>query len=306
MSSNSPASQTEDTAPIALFVFARPDHTARTLAALTANSLASQSDLIVFHDGPRADTDLRAHQQTADIVRQASGFRSVRYVLRPQNRGLAQSLYSGVSEVLKEHDRVIVVEDDLVTAPHFLTFMNQALTHYRDMQEVWHVSGWNYAIDPAGLGDAFFWRVMNCWGWATWTDRWQHFEFDRKQIAAGFDRQSRRRFNIDGAYDFHRQIRDNLDGKIQTWAIFWYATIFQHGGLCLNPACTLVENIGLDSSGENCDDKPVVQHLAQVQDSFELPETPVENALAVERVRRYFAGSGWKSLVRRALRQITI
>jgi len=78
--------------------------------------------------------------------------------------------------LLNEYGKIIVLEDDLLTSPYFLKFMNEALEYYKNEKKVWHISGWNYPINNEGLDDVFFWRTMNCWGWATWADRWQYFE----------------------------------------------------------------------------------------------------------------------------------
>jgi hypothetical protein len=130
--------------------------------------------------------------------------------------------------------------------------MNEALEFYRDAPKVWHISGWNYPIDPEGLPDTFLWRVMNCWGWATWADRWQYFEREPEKLVREFSKEEIRRFNLDGAHNFWSQVKGNVEGRIRTWAIFWYARIFKNDGLCLNPSQSLVRNIGHDGSGEHC------------------------------------------------------
>ncbi len=111
-----------------------------------------------------------------EYVAGIKGFKSLTVHHRPHNYGLAKSIMEGVTDVISEYGSVIVLEDDIVTVPGFLRFMNDALERYRHEPKVWHISGWNYPIDPEGLDDAFFWRTMNCWGWATWADRWTHFE----------------------------------------------------------------------------------------------------------------------------------
>ncbi len=239
-------------APIVLFVYARPMHTQRTLAALAVNALADQSDLIIYADGARGKQDADAVMAVRAIARAATGFRSVSLVERTANYGLACNIIEGVSETLRAHDRVIVLEDDIVTSPAFLTFMNEALVRYKEDACAWHISGWNYPIEPSGLEEAFFWRVMNCWGWATWSDRWLHFRKDARRLVETWDEQTIHRFNLDGAHDFWAQVTANHNGAINTWAIFWYATVFENHGLCLNPARSFVENIGLDNTGENC------------------------------------------------------
>jgi hypothetical protein len=130
--------------------------------------------------------------------------------------------------------------------------MNRALERYKEDACAWHISGWNYPIDPSGLEEAFFWRVMNCWGWATWSDCWSHFRKDARRLVETWNEKTIHRFNLDGAHDFWAQVTANHNGTMDTWAIFWYATIFENHGLCLNPTRSLVQNIGHDATGQNC------------------------------------------------------
>jgi len=151
-------------APIVLFVYARPMHTAETLKALALNELALQSDLYVYCDAARnqADQELVGHVRA--IVKGINGFNSVTIIERQANFGLAKNIIQGVSEVISEHGTAIVLEDDIVTNSEFLCFMNSALQKYAEQKDVWHVSGWNYPIDFTDIGDSYFWRIMNCWG----------------------------------------------------------------------------------------------------------------------------------------------
>lgn len=277
----------ERLAPVVLFAYARPDHTRRTLAALATNPLADQSDLIVYADAAQREADAEAVRAVRALVRSATGFRSVTIVERPENFGLARNIIEGVTEVCNHYGRVIVLEDDIVTSPSFLSFMNAALERYADEPCAWHVSGWNYPIDPEGLGDAFFWRAMNCWGWATWADRWAFFKKEPQLLIEYWDSVKIERFNLDGAYDFWGQVTANQKGITSTWAVFWYATIFENNGLCLNPAQSLVRNIGHDGSGENCGsfDPFQVNDLGNMFN--DLPECKGELSLAVQRIKSF-------------------
>lgn len=287
-------------APIVLFVFARPAHTSRTLEALASNHLAEQSNLIVYADAARNDSELEKVNAVRHLVRTARGFKSVTIIEREKNYGLARNIIEGVTEACNQYGRAIVVEDDLVTSPYFLQFMNAALERYQDNPEVWHISGWNYPIDPEDLGDSFFWRVMNCWGWATWADRWKHYQKNPEQLVAHWQAEEIERFNL-GTADFWEQVLMNYSGKRDTWAIFWYATIFKHGGLCLNPARTLVQNIGHDGSGENCG-HAVDRFWSNLVDSeLTFPLDARESMRAVERVAAFYATlqkKGLKSRIR--------
>ena len=276
--------------PVVLFVFARPDHTLQTLNALAANDLADQSDLIVYADGPRNESDVDQVKAVRDVVRAATGFRSVTLIARETNFGLARNIIEGVTEVCDRYGRVIVLEDDIVTAPSFLRFINGALDRYADDPRVWHVSGWNYPIDANGLGDAYFWQMMNCWGWATWADRWRYFSTAKDEVS-GMSVQDRRRFNIEGTFDFWSHLELNWAGKMHTWAIFWYATIFTNGGLALNPAVSLTNNIGYDGSGTNCLASDVYQVTITRKSVFEYPDQVTQNMLARKRIRGFYRRS---------------
>lgn len=272
--------------PIVLVAYARADHLRRTLDALAANPGARHSELLIYCDGARGTADQEAVLATRAVAWGASGFRSVSIIEREKNIGLAQNIISAVSETIDAHGRVIVVEDDIVTAPDFLDYMNRALDTYRDRHEVYHISGWNYPIDPTGLEDAFFLRVMNCWGWATWADRWQHFRREPQKLLAEFSPAQHRTFNLDGTHDFIEQIESNAAGRKTTWAIFWYAAIFLRGGLCLNPTRSLVENIGFDGTGENCGSSPITQAGLARRTQISFPETVRENEIAVGRIKQ--------------------
>jgi Glycosyl transferase family 2 len=239
-------------APVCLFVFARPDHTRRTLDKLLANDLASETDIIVFSDGPRNDGDKDNVRRTRLVVKSVSGFRSIQLIEHEENYGLAQNIVQGISDVLDVHERVIVLEDDVITSPNFLRFMNVALDRYRLNPEVWHINGWNYPMNVKGLPDTYFWRLMHCWGWATWQDRWSKYDKNPKRLIDTWTDEDIKAFNLDGTYDFWSQVIANESGDKKTWAVFWYATIFENQGLCLSPSSALTQNIGLDGSGENC------------------------------------------------------
>jgi hypothetical protein len=275
-------------APIGLFVYNRFLHTKKTIEALQKNVLAKESDLFVFSDGPKDTESDATIEKIRQYTRGVEGFRSVTLVEHKTNQGLAVSIVTGVTRLCEEYGRVIVVEDDLVTSPLFLTFINAALDYYSREKRVWHISGWNYPIDARGLQEAFFLRVMNCWGWATWADRWQHFQKDPDQLIREWDEGRIQRFNLDGANNFWDQVIRNYQGSMNTWAIFWYATIFENDGLCLNPTKSYVQNIGHDGSGTHCDDTDEFSSPLSVETIEHMPERLIENREAVARIREFY------------------
>lgn len=277
------------TSPIILFTHKRYDHTKKTLDSLVANTLAQESDLFIYCDAARNDSESDAVKRVRELCKNIKGFRSVTVIERKTNYGLARNIIEGVTEVCQKHDRVIVLEDDLVTSPKFLTFMNQALDRYQDEKRVWHISGWNYPIDAEGLGDAFFLRIMNCWGWATWSDRWQHYEKNTEKLVAEFDQDMIQKFDIQNSGVFWSQVLSNQKGLINTWAIYWYATIFKNHGLCLNPTSSYVDNVGLDGSGTHgCEDQTIYSSKLNLNDRLNFPSEVKENAADIAHIIQFY------------------
>jgi hypothetical protein len=279
-------------APVILFVYNRPEHTLKTLEALQANELSSQTELYVFCDGAKSNAtseQLEKIAQTRQVVRKQKWCANVHIEESTTNKGLAASIISGVSKVIEKHSRAIVLEDDIVTGRYFLTYMNKALDLYKDSPEVWHINAWTNpvkATDPAGT---FIYPVMECWGWATWADRWQHYKKDSEYYYKKFTRKDIYHFNSEGTENRWKQVLRNRSGKLNTWAIFWAATIFEHGGVCVAPQKTLVKNVGMDNSGENCYSSP----LQVVRDSIDHEVTSFVQEICVDecmynRLKKFF------------------
>ena len=241
-----------NTAPIALFVYNRPHHTKRSIEALRNNELAAESDLIVFSDGPKTGAFDSRVNEVRELIASVTGFRSVNMVMRERNYGLAQSIISGVTETIFARNRVIVLEDDIVTSPYFLRYMNDSLDLYEHDEDVISVHGYICPV-KAELPETFFLRGADCQGWATWKRGWDLFEPDgRKLLSELRQRGLEREFDFDGAYDYTRMLRNQIAGRNHSWAVRWYASAFLRGKLTLYPGVSLLRNIGFDSSGVHC------------------------------------------------------
>lgn len=242
--------------PIILFIYNRPNHTKQTLEALSNNTLASQSDLFIFADGPKntaSKEQLESIKQTRKVAASENWCKSVTLIESETNKGLARSIIEGVTEIINKYGKAIILEDDIITGKYFLEYMNEALEKYQGNKEVWHVTGWRDPIKHTKKNKAYFYPTMDCWSWATWADRWQNYKKDATYYKSIFTDSMKKAFNIDGADPYMwLQIEENISGKINTWAIFWYATIFLKHGLCIAPTTSLCKNIGFDNSGVHC------------------------------------------------------
>lgn len=240
------------TAPIALFVYDRYELARRTVEALAENPQAAQSALIVFSDGPRGEADAPRVARVRDYVANIKGFASLRVVSAPANRGLANSIIEGVTRVCAESGWVIVLEDDLLTSHHFLSYMNDALDRYAEDSRVAAVSAYHPPFDIA-MPETFFQRDAECWGWGTWQRAWTHFNADGTALLAQIRaRGLERQFDQDGSVGYVRMLEDQIAGRNNSWAVRWRASVFLKDLLSVYPARPLVNNIGFDGSGTHC------------------------------------------------------
>jgi FkbM family methyltransferase len=264
-------------APIALFAYSRPDHLARTLASLAANPEAAESELYVFADAAReGDARRSGVEAVRAMLPGITGFAAVHLVLREHNLGLARNITSGVSHVLERAPHVIVLEDDMVVSPHLLRYMNDGLVRYAGQPRVGSLSGYSYPTSAA-LPETFFIRGADCWGWATWRDRWALFEPDGQKLLAQLEaRGLSHAFDFEGAANYCAMLRDQIAGRNDSWAVRWHAGCFLADRLILYPARSLVWNIGADGTGS---------HFTTSTDMFDsgLSRTPVAvDAIAIE------------------------
>ena len=241
-------------APIVLFTYNRPDHTSRTLKALAANELANQSKLIIYSDGPRSEKDIPEVESCRALFTEIDGFASVEVHTSDKNKGLAASVIEGVTATLEQFENVIVLEDDLVSHPYFLRYMNHHLNRYKDEGDVISIHGYLSPIDKA-LEQPFFIRGADCWGWATWRRGWQVFERDAQVLydRIATDDSLRHTFDMQDSYHYTRMLREQIDGEIDSWAIRWHASAFLENKLTLYPPSSLIRNIGMDGSGTHKD-----------------------------------------------------
>lgn len=275
-------------APIILFVFARPEHTRRTLDSLAANMLAEQSDLFVYADAARNDKERERVNAVRLMVNSLTGFKSVNVIERETNYGLARNIIEGVTAVCNQYGKAIVLEDDIVTSPYFLKFMNESLDLYCDDKNVYSISGCTY---PAQLSDVedetFFMRIPLCWGWATWIDRWEKYEKDLSSIPA-ISTELIDYINFEGCCNYFNQAKLNLNGKLNTWFIFWYIILAKNNAFTLFPKNSLVENVGHDGTGENCGKSAHFYQSISMRPVCLKKIKILENEIAVEQHRIFF------------------
>jgi hypothetical protein len=282
-------------APIVLFVYNRPLQTEKVLTALNSCDEADVSDLYIFHDGLKVGSDSQSHLRVKEVINRKWNFKTINVIYRNFNFGLAENIINGVSEILAKHDKIIVLEDDILPQKGFLSYMNNALDIYSSSNKVGCIHAWNYSMSLFPKSQTtFFLRGADCWGWGTWKRAWDKFDRDGLKLLESIkNQQLEYSFNRKGTINFLKMLEDQVRGQNQSWAVRWHASLFLAGMYCLHPTVGIVENIGLDGSGVHCG----VNNMKQTTKKYiDLKTQPVEES---ELYFQYFKAQGinWRKVL---------
>lgn len=292
--------------PVVFLGFNRPDHAGRALDALALASGASETDVIACLDGPRDGNEAALCDAVFEVVSKVRTFRSLRINRSPANKGLYRAVTDAANGVFVDHPEAIFLEDDILVSRDFLDYMAHYLGQFRSEPMVGSIHA--YALPTAGLPAYYFLRGADCWGWATWADRWRLFDGSAADLLRRLD-------DADLLWSFMKThgasslglLCDRVEGRNQSWAILWHASLFLAGRLTLHPGASRVRNIGNDGSGTHSlasavFESPVVDHAG------EYPAVPaIEDAAAARRTSLYMdigRSSGLPSLARSQARRV--
>jgi len=293
------------TAPIVLFTYNRPEHLRRTVEALKKNYLARQSELIIFSDGPKEGEDPHAVDEVRHCISTIRGFRCIGGKTQSRNVGLARSVIMGMTAIFKAYDRAIVLEDDLITAPDFLFFINMCLDAYKHDSRIFSVSGYTPNIDFSGYDKDIYLAPRTCsWGWGTWRDRWNKVDWEVKDFDSFIrSKQLRREFNC-GGEDSSVMLLRQMRGKIDSWAVRFYYSCFKNGGLCVYPTRSRVKNNGADGSGTH-----FTRMTSKYDIPYELQKSPFSLPVSIHTdkdILKRFAAFYRPSIQRRGINQFKL
>lgn len=244
-------------APVIVFVYCRLAHTKKTLQALNNNLLVSETDLFIYADNAKnqnVEKDVELVREYIDNFKNSSSFKNVTIIKAQRNKGLANSIISGVTEVIDEYGKAIIVEDDLITGKDFLVYMNGALDFYSNNHRVGSVSAYTYDIASLKNYDKDIYMTYKgeCWGWATWKDRWENVDWDVRNYNSFYnDFKKRKKFDTLELGLTH-MLDMQMCGKVDSWAVRWVYYLFENNLMTVYPKTSRVVNIGFDGSGTHC------------------------------------------------------
>ena len=241
-------------APIVLFVYNRADHFEKTFEALSKCPEAKESELFIFSDGAKNEVNIEkvtAVRKAVADVKDKHLFKSVTVFESKVNKGLAQSVISGVTHIINEYGRVIVLEDDCVVSPYFLAFMNESLDFYENKKNIGAIAGFTPVLNfPKEFKDDVFmvYRSCSC-AWGSWADRWQGIDWELSDFSAFYKNpQLIKKLNANGSDRFIRLYRQTK-GNGSSWSVRFGAHLVKNDMLTVYPKYSYISNIGCDESG---------------------------------------------------------
>ena len=280
-------------APICLFVYNRLDETKITVEALKANFLAAESKLFIFSDGfKNAETQSKVEEVRA-YIKTITGFKEITLIECAVNKGLASSIIAGVTKIVNTHGTVIVLEDDLVTTPNFLDFMNQSLQFYENNTSIQSISGFSLKIkNPLKESDVFFNSRAFSWGWATWENRWDENIFDLNYITDTIASKPNilKNFNKQCGNDISEMLLNSISGKNNSWYVRWAFDHFITKRLTVYPFLSKVYNICFSDAATHCNGVNVFDSIidSEYQRTFFFLEN-IENKVFQNEFLKYFS-----------------
>lgn len=302
----------KDYAPIAVFAYNRADKILNCLKALGANAGAGYTDVFVFCDGPKEGANTEKIDETRKAVEDfaiSSTFRNINVIKAEKNKGLARSIIDGVTKVVNEYGSVIVVEDDLIVSDKFLGFMNGALQFYADNDQIGAISAYTYPLKSLKSydKDVYIMHKGDCWGWATWKDKWDNASWaniDYNEYLK--DHELRKRFeSSENGWDMIMLLQSQ--GKVNSWAIRWVLNLLKKGLCTVYPASSYVTNNGFDGSGTHSNKSEEDMYFAELSDhpdicNFENLEPDID--LEIEAAR--FPREGLKANIKYILKRLYV
>ena len=235
-------------APIAVFTYNRLDLLKTLIQSLKKNSLSRNSTVYFFSDSWKSIADKKKVLQVRNFIKNISGFKKKKIILRNKNFGLAKNLINGISFVLKKNKKIIVLEDDLELSNKFLKYINTGLNIYKYEKKVASIHGWSLPINyKKNIPDYFFIKGADCWGWGTWKRAWKKFNPDGNELLNKIKYLNlEKKFNLNNSFNYFKMLKDQVEAKNNSWAIRWHASMFLQNMLTLYPKISLVQNNGTE------------------------------------------------------------
>tara|TARA_Y100000768_G_scaffold111670_1_gene82255 strand:- start:641 stop:1552 length:912 start_codon:yes stop_codon:yes gene_type:complete len=279
-------------APIALFVYNRLQHTKKVLENIKKNSISKKSILYVFSDFNNDHSEKNKIKKIRDYLKNLNGFKKINIIHRKLNLGTSRNIVLGLNHIFKKHSRCIIIEDDILISRNFLNQMNYFLEKFNKIKNIATIEGYMYPVKfKKNTPNYFFLKGTGCWGWATWKRSWKNYENSHEKLLNKFNNKKHliNDFDYHNSYPYFRMLKKQRRSKKKSWAIKWYALNYLKNNYTVYFKNSLVKNIGLDGSGENCKVDYEINQKKFKNKTYKinLNEKIIENKVAKNEIAKY-------------------
>ncbi len=299
-------------APVIMFVYNRADHFSATYKALAACKEAKDSELFIFSDGAKNSEGKASVEEVRAAVKavlNSGDFKKTTLIESENNKGLAASVISGVTQVINRYGRVIVIEDDCVASPHLLSYLNAALKKYESNKKIGSISGYSPDLKlPANYNEDVYLANRSCsCTWATWADRWQGIDWELTDMKAFYSSPSLiKKLNSNGSDRFIRLYRQTK-GNGTSWSVRFGAHLVKNSQATVYPRYSYIANIGCDKSGVHSTDEDAEKMRVDLSKALENPRlNDIEINPQIQKILKKHYSYGFVSDAKRSAATVAI
>ena len=290
-------------APVIVFSYKRLEKLKRCLASLKRNHGYERTEVFLFADGNKGECDRKEVEEVQNYLMDFSNNEQehgkvIHVRLSSSNRGLANSIIDGVTKVIKQYKKVIVIEDDLILSPFFLDYMNKALEYYESDESIWSISAYTppIKIPQTYKKNLYLSYRASSWGWATWKDRWDSVDWEVHSFQTLSDNKEMQRMFNRGGNDLFPMLVKQMNGEIDSWAIRWCFSQSLQNSYTVYPVKTFVYNDGVDGSGTH--HSIAMEINSQYFDAVPRLESLYLDERILKRFYLFYSDTIWKKIQR--------
>ncbi|MDD2505595.1 MAG: glycosyltransferase [Bacilli bacterium] len=285
----------KELAPILIFTYSRPEHTKNTIEALSNNVYAKDSEVWIFSDNAKNEKSLdnvKKVREYINTVPKKKYFKKVTIIEADKNKGLANSIISGVTDIINKYEKVIVLEDDLITTEYFIKYMNECLDFYKENNSIWSISGYNLPINiPNTYNHDIYMSYRGCsWGWATWKDRWETVDWNMTDYNKLKNNYFMRKSFNKGGNDMSLMLDDQMNNRIDSWAIRWCYSQSKQYKFTVYPVISLIQNNGLDGTGTHSGTTNDFDVQIEKKDDYKLENLEINPVIVKNFKNKFYYG----------------
>lgn len=246
--------ETENYAPIGVSTYKRLNHLKQTMDSLKRNYLADKSELYIFSDGPK-EGDEKEVNEVRKYLKTIDGFYKVHIIERKKNDRVFNNR-NRQKVLLEKYGKAIFLEEDIVTAPGFLNYMNEALLFYNNDKKVFSITGYcpPFKSVDSDNSDIYILNRFNAWGNAITHNNYKKiWSLSQKEMCEYIgSKKNRNQIKKYLGEDALGMIKKDAMGEIDAFDIKMMFYQIKNNLFTLYPKKSLTINIGHDGTGLHC------------------------------------------------------